>query len=289
MPTSIFWDLPGLAYQDRIQDRWWGLDLVTPPVDEPVTIADVKLQLNLDTTYWDAKVAGFLVAARQYIERVTNRVLLPQTWDFWMQRFPVGRIYLPRCPLTSVAWVKWTDTSEAQNLVDPATYTINTTGDPGSVVLRFGQIWPPGPLSPSRPVTARFTAGYRRFAGTVSVTGDGTQVGKLTGDAFDATWTAMSSILIGGASYPVASVDSTTGLTLAVPAPLANPAGYSYNLVPEPLKLAIKILAAALFSDPGCMEANGGSGSNAVRAAKALVSNYRVNTAGFAQRMGFAA
>jgi hypothetical protein len=61
--------------------------LVTAPASEPVTLAEAKAHLRLDTSLDDAFVASIIVAARQYIERVCWRGLLLQTWELTLGGF----------------------------------------------------------------------------------------------------------------------------------------------------------------------------------------------------------
>jgi uncharacterized phiE125 gp8 family phage protein len=283
--SSIFWSLPSWLAQDRVQADWWGLDPVTPPVDEPITIDDVKRQDRIDTSYDDAIIAGYLVAARMAAEKYTNRSLLPQTWDFWLQSWPRDRIMLPRAPLASVAWAKYTDIAEVQRTVDPSIYAVNTSGDPGSIVRRFGQIWPPDPLSPSRPINVRFTAGYPYFSGLLTVADDGWALTTQTG-AFDPSWTVNTRIVLNGVTYPIASVQAVDQLKLLTP--YSNPGdtdvAWSVNLVPEMIKLAIAMLAAHWYETRvPVMVGRGITSVEITRTVDYLLDPYRINTFGLAQ------
>jgi|SRR5579863_566086 len=248
--SSIFWSLPAWLAPDRIQTAWWGLDPVTPPVDEPVTIQDVKEHARIFIGADDSYIASLISAARLRVEKDSNRALLPQTWDFWLQAWPMDRIFIPRAPLISVAYLNFTDITETVTAVDTSVYDVCTTGDPGSIVKRFGQIWPPGPLSPSRPINARFQAGYKYFSGTVTVGSDGKSTTWTTGDNFDTTWTRLSRITLDGISYPIASIADNEHLTLAVAATPGAEVSYTFNMVPEPAKIAIKMLAAHWYASP---------------------------------------
>jgi len=47
------------------------LQLVTPPVDEPVTLAEAKLHLRVDFDEDDALILALISAARQAAEAIT--------------------------------------------------------------------------------------------------------------------------------------------------------------------------------------------------------------------------
>lgn len=65
-----------------------SIRLVTPPVEEPVTLAQAKAHLRLETTLDDDYLTQLLIpAARQYIERVCWRGLLLQTWELTLGGF----------------------------------------------------------------------------------------------------------------------------------------------------------------------------------------------------------
>ncbi|MHA0111195.1 head-tail connector protein, partial [Klebsiella pneumoniae] len=62
--------------------------LLTPPLSEPVALADVKAELRLETGDEDALVERMLIAARAHIETVTRRVLVTQTWRVFIDVWP---------------------------------------------------------------------------------------------------------------------------------------------------------------------------------------------------------
>jgi hypothetical protein len=62
--------------------------LVTPPVEEPVTLEQAKSHLRLDTSLDDDYLQSLLIpAARQYLERVCWRAFLLQTWELTLGGF----------------------------------------------------------------------------------------------------------------------------------------------------------------------------------------------------------
>jgi uncharacterized phiE125 gp8 family phage protein len=289
--SSIFWSLPGWLAQDRVQGEWWALDGITPPVDEPVTLADVKVQARVDgTNRDDVSIAGLLVAARRQVEKLTNRSLLPQTWALSLQRFPIDRIVLPRAPLIAVDFVQWTGIDEVTTPMDPSLYKVNTSGDPGSVVLRFGCIWPPNPLSPSKPVVVQFQAGYPYFSGLCDIDPTGLIV-TTSADSptmFDTTWTAFSTIVIGGFSCVIASVKSENQLTLMSPSYNARQTEvpWALNRVPQDLKTAIMMLASHWFG-PGrapVIVGRGVTSADISFTVRQLIAPYRISTVGVRQQ-----
>ena len=164
-----------------------GLNLVTGPAEEPVTLEDVKFQLKKDsvTTYEDEWLTGFISLARQWCENYMRRAFVAQTWELalraWPGRdvtnYPIGfssssldtyykhnYIKLPRPPLRSVSSINYYDTTNTMHTMPAGNiaggYNVNTDTDPGQIVLPFSQIWPTEILLPGSPIKVTFVAGF---------------------------------------------------------------------------------------------------------------------------------
>ena len=66
--------------------------LITGPALEPVSLADVKAHLRVDTDDEDALLTAAIVSARVHVEAVTRRVLIEQSWRVYLDRWPRKRI-----------------------------------------------------------------------------------------------------------------------------------------------------------------------------------------------------
>lgn len=166
-PSSILWNL-SRASVSTTQNQWWGTTLLTPPVCEPVTLEMAKAHLRVDFNDEDDLINAYITAARSYLEDACGRRLITQIWNLYLQQWPAGdRLFVPYPPLIGVATVQYTDATETVTTVDPSLYVVNNGSDLGEVVLRFGQIWPPTVLSPSRPIGVTFTCGYGEDPGSV--------------------------------------------------------------------------------------------------------------------------
>lgn len=60
--------------------------LVLPPTVEPMTVADVRLRLKYPRTDQDVAIADWIAAARNAVERYTERGLMTQTWELQTRR-----------------------------------------------------------------------------------------------------------------------------------------------------------------------------------------------------------
>lgn len=108
----------------------------------------------------DAYISGLIVAARQYVEAVTNRALMTQSWRLPMDAFPQSRtIYLPVPPLQDVSSITYYDAKGTLQTLDADYYFVDVDSEPGRVVLADSFSWPDTHSRPNA-VSIQFTAGY---------------------------------------------------------------------------------------------------------------------------------
>ena len=151
-----------------------NLILQTGPASEPITLAQAKTFLRIDTGAEDSLLQDVLIPqARQYAENWMRRALLEQTWDLFLDAVGDGalssKIELPRPPLfvpesgTGVS-VTWFDEDGTATAVDAGDYVVIADGEPGLVVLKSGESWPTDAVRDYRSYRIRFTAGYASAA-----------------------------------------------------------------------------------------------------------------------------
>lgn len=154
--------------------------IITEPADEPVSLDEAKKQLVLETDEDDDQVSMLVGAARKYVEKYLNRVLIQQTWEIVLPGFPrhyygdpgnthglgpiLGnsqwgygyfgpenagydlRIELTRGQLaeidTPVLSVKYIDTNGVQQTLNPSQYSVDNVSVPGCVHRAFNVTWP---------------------------------------------------------------------------------------------------------------------------------------------------
>ena len=132
--------------------------IVTPPDDEPVSIAEVRSQRNITSTEYDPELQRLMAASRVYIENYTGVSMITRTYDYFLDSFP-KKIEIPSPPLQSVTTLKYTDTDGAQQTLDPSLYTVVTSSKPGYIVPAYNQDWPDIRDVPNA-VEIRFVSGY---------------------------------------------------------------------------------------------------------------------------------
>lgn len=140
---------------------------ITAPVAKPVTLAEVKKHLNIETGDFDDVLniyIGSAVANLDGRDGWLGRALTEQTWELRVDSFHVGsgcgEIKLPLPPLKSVGSVKYIDLSGTLQTVDPTLYQ-TTGGGFGKSVLSpvYGQFWPATRFQ-REGVRIQYTCGY---------------------------------------------------------------------------------------------------------------------------------
>jgi uncharacterized phiE125 gp8 family phage protein len=138
-----------------------GMTLITPPVTEPVLLADVKRQCRVhssDTTY-DAELQGYLTAAIAYLDGpngILQIALEPQTWRYTLDGFD-GNITLPTGPVVEIDSIKYYIDDELET-IDAADYVLRQIADYRSEVVPV-VAWPATDTGTDR-VQIDFTVGF---------------------------------------------------------------------------------------------------------------------------------
>lgn len=117
--------------------------IVTPPTTYPVSLAETRAQLGIETTDHDATLAGIIASATELAEVYINQALITRTYKGFLDSFPACRhIDLPRSPLQSVTHVKTYDDADAATTMDAADYYVDAASLTGRIVLRQSGSWP---------------------------------------------------------------------------------------------------------------------------------------------------
>jgi uncharacterized phiE125 gp8 family phage protein len=139
-----------------------SLIVITPPLAEPVTLAEVRTHTRLDSIADDTALAGYIIAAREICEHELQRSLIARTYELLLDAFPQGSIELPMAPIPaqsalSVTSVKYDDPASIEQTMSAAAYTL----DPYSDVPRIEAVsgWPPAKAAINA-VRVRYVSGH---------------------------------------------------------------------------------------------------------------------------------
>ena len=136
----------------------YGLRVVTPATQEPVSLAEARSQARIDVVTEDATLAAYIVAARQWLELATGRALPVQTLEMSLDCFPRCQITLPRSPVASITSITYTDTDGATQTVSAADYLLDAARHVPIITPAYGKAWPPS-RGDAGNVKVRFVAG----------------------------------------------------------------------------------------------------------------------------------
>lgn len=155
---------------------------VTEPSTEPITSAEAKLWLKIDSTDDDAIITSLIASARAVFESMTGRALIDTTYRAeWDQVPAVGsyvgaavsrQLELPRAPFKSsspVSWVKYLDTAGSLTTISASDYTVETGRSPDyfpRLRLKEAADWPDLGDYPAA-LSCQFIAGYGSSANAV--------------------------------------------------------------------------------------------------------------------------
>jgi len=121
----------------------WSWFVTTPAVTEPLSLADAKEHLKVDTVDDDALITAQIVAARKWIEQYCNRSLPSQTLTAYFDTAPYsGLLMLPQSPCISVTSINYVDTDGNTQVWDSSKYDVDTSSVPARLCPAYGESWP---------------------------------------------------------------------------------------------------------------------------------------------------
>lgn len=133
--------------------------------DLPVTVAEARLRLRIDTTgdaVVDAADAAdltmMIAAATELAKGLTRRSIATDTWRLTLDAFPesIQLLYPPVVAVTSITYVA--PTGATQTLL-PAAFSLDAASEPGWVLPAVGTAWPET-MATANAVTVQYTAGF---------------------------------------------------------------------------------------------------------------------------------
>lgn len=133
---------------------------ISQPLVEPVTLAEAKTLLRVDTADEDSLLTALIATARTTIEHMTGHALIVRDLELSMDSWPSGRhLCIPMSPLQGVSSVVLVDAQGAETIWPDSSYFVEAAGPRPRLVLRSGRVWP-GVSRPVGGIRVRFSAGY---------------------------------------------------------------------------------------------------------------------------------
>ena len=151
------------------------LQIINPPTEEPVSLAEAKAHLRVDFSDDDSLITSLIAAARQAAETLTGRQLTTARWKQVLDGFPgpslmgvpAGRVFtlpghailIAKVPVQSVVSIDYLDMGSVVQTMAANTYAVDAACEPARITPVFGQIWPIA-LPQIGAVSVTFDAGY---------------------------------------------------------------------------------------------------------------------------------
>lgn len=147
-----------------------GYTLITGPTSEPVTLTEAKDHCRVAIAEDDGLIAGYILAARNYLEEISGRAFLTQTWDAtfdgdwpWLYDIDTHRhsrlIQLLKSPVQSVTSVTYVDSTGATQTLASNQYVVDTASLIGNIYPAYGVTWPSVRCQRAA-IIVRFVAGW---------------------------------------------------------------------------------------------------------------------------------
>jgi uncharacterized phiE125 gp8 family phage protein len=95
------------------------------PAIEPVSLAEAKLYLRIDSSDEDTLIEGLIAAARLMAEEMTGRSLVTQGWGATYGEEVPAYVPLPFGPVQSITAVALIDEAGDETLMDASGYSLN--------------------------------------------------------------------------------------------------------------------------------------------------------------------
>ncbi|NBW11016.1 MAG: hypothetical protein EBR82_23595 [Caulobacteraceae bacterium] len=123
------------------EDQRRSSAMTVGPVQEPVSVDELRQHLRIETRDEDDYLAGLIQAAREMVETDTRRALCTQTRVLRLDDFPWG-IELDRIPVQSISSIKYYDLLNTQQTLDSSQYDYDLAEVPPIVVESHTATWP---------------------------------------------------------------------------------------------------------------------------------------------------
>lgn len=137
-----------------------GFDVITPPSEEAVTLAQMKMHLQEVRSDQDTLIQSINAAARQWIEERIGRTLMDTTYELSFEEYPQAwsRIELRKPPIIEIDTFSYTDSNgNVQEIADDQ--FVLAGGLAPFISPAYGIAWP-ATRSQVGSLKVRYRAGY---------------------------------------------------------------------------------------------------------------------------------
>lgn len=139
--------------------------LLEGPASEPVSLADMKAHLRIDSSDEDALIGKLIVAARLTVEAASGCELISQRWRVALDRWPRdGIVRLPLKPIISCDAARVFTSATTSVTLSSADLYVDAFASPPRLVLTAA---PPDPGRSASGIEIDLTVGFGATASSV--------------------------------------------------------------------------------------------------------------------------
>jgi uncharacterized phiE125 gp8 family phage protein len=143
-----------------------SLVLTNSPTIEPVSLAETKLHLRVDSPTDDMLIASLITTSRMQIEQALSLALLAQTWSYFIDAWPHDPLLLPLAPVIQLDLVRAFGLDDTPTVFLPLAFQLDGHAQPPRLARR--SVAPGfGPLRKLNGIEIVFTAGFGAAASDV--------------------------------------------------------------------------------------------------------------------------
>jgi uncharacterized phiE125 gp8 family phage protein len=135
-----------------------SVQVITPPALEPVTLAETKAFLQLDSDHEDDLIAGLIQSARETAEDITGRALITRSLRQIFRGSPARGVFtLAKSPLVQITQVQYINAEGVAAQIDNSTFYVDLGQ---SRLITLAGFPKPAFVSPAEALWIDYTAGY---------------------------------------------------------------------------------------------------------------------------------
>lgn len=128
--------------------------------DTPISLAEAKLHMHVDTSNEDPEHTQMIEAATEYCQKVTGRQFVNATWVETLDEFPTHEMLTAISPLSSVTSIQYIDEAGNPQTWGASLYQEDATSIPGRIKPIVNGSFPSIRGGDYNSVTVTYVAGY---------------------------------------------------------------------------------------------------------------------------------
>jgi uncharacterized phiE125 gp8 family phage protein len=119
--------------------------LLSPPLVEPISLAEAKAYLRVEHNADDDVIAALITGARVHVEAQTRRALITQSWRLVRDAWPEdGRIAVTPAPLRELVAARVYKLDGSTQAIDVQAFVANKASAPAMLGFTLGALPAPG-------------------------------------------------------------------------------------------------------------------------------------------------